>query len=96
MCFMMGIVTAKTDYIIKTKNTLINLKNFEESFSDETKVIWRAKCLLMQNEELDDYYVDGIYVSVYRTSSGYNLKYMGYNVDLTVYDKQIIDYTIEK
>ena len=85
----------KTDYIIKSKTALLNLQEFQDHFSLEAKVIWHAKCILMQNEDLDNYYVDGVYVNVDNINGGYQLRYLDYIVDITVFDKMIIDYTIE-
>ena len=53
MCFMTGIITAKTDYIIKTKNALVNLKEFENDFRYEAIIINHIKCALMKKEDID-------------------------------------------
>ncbi|MDO4197739.1 MAG: hypothetical protein Q4D13_01955 [Erysipelotrichaceae bacterium] len=85
---------AKADYIIKTRNALYNLQEFESSFSLEAKVIEHCKCILMQNIDLEDFYTDGVYVSVHESKDGYTLYYDKYVMELTVYEKQIIDYTV--
>ena len=50
----------------------------------------------MRNEELEDYYVYGTYVSVARNTNGYDLYFDDYHINLEVYGKQIIDYKMER
>lgn len=90
----MGIILAKTDYIISSKNTLINLKEFEESFSIEAQIVWRMRCLLMQNEEPLGFYVGSVYADVHKTDNGYIVYYNGLIMNLEVYEKQITDYVV--
>ena len=85
----------KTDYIIKTKEALYNLAQYENDFELEAKIIWRIKCLLMQREEIDGFYVDGVYVNVHKTSEGYQAYYRNITMNLTVYNKQIVAYSVE-
>lgn len=90
----MGIILAKTDYIISSKNTLINIKEFEESFSLEAEIIWHVRCLLMQNEEPSGFYAGTVYADVHKTDSGYTVYYNGLIMNIEVYEKQITDYVV--
>lgn len=89
---MMSLIVIKNDYIFKANNIYINLREYEDIFEKEAKVIGHAKCYILQNDDLDDYMVDGIYVSVYNTSNGYKLVFDEYVMELEVYDRQIVDF----
>lgn len=82
----------KSDYIISANRVYENLKEFEDIYEKEAQVISYAKYTLLRNEELDDFIVNGIYVSVYDMADGYELCFDGYFIDIDVYDKQIIHF----
>lgn len=86
----------KSDYLYTGNSVYDNLREFENIFEEEAYVISYAKCALLRNEELDDFYINGISVSVYENSSGYELYFDEFKLDIEVYDKQIIDFSIEK
>ena len=96
MCAMMSLIAAKSDYIVKANSVYRNLQDFEEVFAYEAAVLNRAKCILVRDEELEDFNVDGINVSVYRSKNGYQLNYLDYVMDIDVYEKQIIDFSVRK
>lgn len=92
----MSIVTVKSDYILKANSVYYNLKENETVFEREAMVINHAKCILVRNEELEDFMIDGIYVRVYRNSSGYDMHFDGYLLSITVYEKQIVDFVLKR
>ena len=96
MCCLMSVVVAKSDYIFKANTVYDNLLEFEDTFALQAQVIDYAKCALIRNEDLTDYYVYGTYVSVYKNTNGYDLYFDDYHISLEVYDKQIIDYEMER
>lgn len=71
-----------------------NLKEFAEAFQAEAKIINYVKCCLVSNIPLEDFTIDGISVSVYYNSSGYNLFFQNYQMEIHVYKRQIIDYSV--
>lgn len=73
-----------------------NLQEAEEIFALQAQVIDYAKCVLMRNDVLEDYYVFGTYVSVYKNTNGYDLYFDDYHLSLDIYGKQIIDYKMER
>lgn len=87
----MSIVALKSDYIISANKAYANLEESESLFEEEVYVLSYIKCALLREEEIDDYYINGIYVSVYDTNNGYELCFNGYKLDIEIYDKQIID-----
>ena len=92
----MTLIAAKSDYLYKANEVYYNLKEYENTFASEAKAISYAKCILLRNEELEDFYIDGLYVSVYQTSKGYELLFNGYVTEIEVYDKQIVDFRTKK
>ena len=84
------IIAAKSDYIEKANNAYINLRNYEEIFEMETQIIDHVKCALIRNEELDDFYIDDCLVSVYRNGNEYDLYFANYEMEIEVYEKQIV------
>ena len=90
----MSLIAAKSDYIFKADQVYRNLRDFEETFESEAQVINFAKCVLIRNEELQDFNVNGISVSVYEDHDGYELHYLDYVMDLSVYEDQIIAFDV--
>lgn len=93
---MMSLIAAKADYIYRANTIYRQLEEFEELFETEAKVLTYAKCALMQEAELDDFVASGIYVSVYNSNSGYDLYFLDYVMEMDVYDKQIVNYSVRK
>jgi len=73
-----------------------NLKEYEEIFESEALVINHLKCLLLREEDIDDFNVNGINVSVYNSSDGYQLFFENYVMEVSVYEKQIVSFSVKK
>ncbi|MBO4918952.1 MAG: hypothetical protein J5365_02225 [Erysipelotrichaceae bacterium] len=82
----------KSEFILAADNVYLNLRENEKTFASEAAVISRAKCMLMRNEPLEDFYANGIYVRVYGDNGIYELYYQGYRLEIYVYEKQIVDF----
>lgn len=85
---------AKSDFISKANNVFYLLKSYELSFEKEAKIINNVKCLLLQNKEIEDFYVDGNCVNVENIGDSYLLFYDSYMFELKVQDKRIINFEI--
>lgn len=94
MCSLMSVIAAKSDYIYSANTIYSNLRKNEETFAKEAYVLSYVKCALLRNEELDDFYINGISVAVSNISGGYNLRFSSYSMDIEVSDKQIIDFSV--
>ena len=73
-------------------NVYMNLKENEEIFAKEAAVITYVKCVLMRNEALDDFTVNGIRVAVYGGGDIYELYFADYRMEIYVHEKQIVDF----
>ena len=93
---MMALIAVKSDYIEKANLAYSNLKEHEEIFELEAQILSYAKCCLLRNEELDDFYTYGTSVYVYQTSNGYELCFDDYQMYIEVYDKQIVDFSVRR
>lgn len=96
MCSLLSVIAAKSDYLYKANEVYYNLHEYEDTFNYEVQILSYVKCMLLKSEELSDFDIDGTYVTVYETSSGYELLFDEYTMDIEVYDKQIIDFSISK
>ena len=96
MCSLVSVIALKSDYIYKANTIYSNLKEYEQIYYKEAFVLNYAKCCLVQNVELSDYYVNGINVSVFKNNNGYDLFFDGYKISIYLYEKQIIDYYFSK
>ena len=92
----MMIVGMKSDYILCANQVYSNIKQAELLFEQEAYVLSYAKCALLRNEELDDFNIKGINVSVYNTGNGYELCFNGHTIEIEVYDKLVIDFCLIK
>ena len=96
MCTMMSLIAAKADYIYKADIVYKKLEEFEELFEVEAHVLNYAKCVLVKEMELDDYSTGGVYVSVYNSQNGYDLYFLDYVMEIDVYEKQIVNFSVRK
>ncbi len=96
LCAMLSIIAAKSDYIAKADEVYHNLREFEEQFESEAQVINYAKCVLIRKEELEDFNIGGINVTVYQDHDGYVLHYLDYVMNLSVYEDQIIAFNVHR
>lgn len=87
---------AKSDYIYKANTIYSDLKEMNDFFYMESQVINYVKCLLLRNEEIEDFNVAGIDVLVYSTDSGYELCFDDYVIEIEVCDKQIVNFEVRK
>ena len=92
MCLIVTLISMKSEFILAADNVYLNLRENEKTFASEAAVISRAKCMLMRNEPLEDFYANGIYVRVYGDNGIYELYYQGYRLEIYVYEKQIVDF----
>lgn len=86
----------KSDYIYSSNEVYSNLSTYEDEFSKQAKVISSFKCMLLRNEEVEDFIIDGIYVSVFNNDDSAILYFDDYVLDVDIKDKMIIDYDISK
>ena len=92
----MSLIAAKADYIYKADTIFKKLEEYEELFEAEAQVLTYAKCSLIREDTLDDFVVSGIYVSVYNSADGYDLYFLDYIMEINVYDKQIVNFTVKR
>lgn len=86
---------SKLDYIEKCNNAYYNLNEFTDSFYEEALIINHVKCVLLQNEELTDFNINGINVEVYEQNDSYNLFFDDKQINIDVYDNMVVDYYVE-
>ena len=94
MCLMISLIALKSDYILKADQVYANLEEYQEIFEAEAEVIDVFKCLLARNEEINDFCTDGICVSVFQNGNDYELFFLDYEMSVSVYEKQIIDFRV--
>ena len=91
---MMSIVILKSEYIYTANTVYNNLLSAQDTFALEVSVISYAKCALLNEKEFKSFNVDGYHVSIYETNDGYNLYVQDYCINIVVYERQIISYSI--
>jgi len=81
---------------IYSANTVYNnLKEYEDKFLDEYKVISELKCMLVNELDIGDYVTDGIWVQVTGGGNDYYLDFNNVRMHVYVKDKMIVDYDYE-
>ena len=96
LSLVMSIMAAKIDHLNKANEVYLNLKEFENVFEKEERVITKAKCILLKEQELTEFSAGNMYVRVYRNRDGYELYFDGYVLVLAVYEKQIVDFEMKR
>lgn len=94
MMSIMNILMIKNDFIIASDEVYDNLKNYEELFAKEAMILNYVKCELLQNDDLDDFSINGIDVFI-SYNNDYYLKFDDKTLIINVKDKQIMDYRYE-
>ena len=84
----------KSDYIVTANKVYYNLEQARSIFAMEAYVIGYARCRILTDGDLDDFTVNGYDVRVLLNGEGYDLYVNGYHVRLTVYDRQIIAFSV--
>ncbi len=92
---MMSLIALKADYIYKANSIYHKLEEFEDLFNKEALILNYAKCSLMKEDNLSDFYISGISVEVFDSKNGYDLYFLNYVMEIEVYEKQIIDFTVK-
>ena len=92
----MSIMAAKIDHLNKANEVYLNLKESENVFEKEARVITKAKCILLKEQGLTDFSAGNMDVRVYRNGDGYELYFDGYVLVLAVYEKQIVDFEMKR
>lgn len=81
-------------HLSRSLETLCLLKEYQDSFEIEALVISKAKCLLLQEKELNDFYINNELVSCIATCDGYELEYQDYLFLIETNNDCICDYSI--
>lgn len=93
MMTSMSLILTMSEYIINANEIYIALKDNIEEFKKEALIIDYVKCVLINKEELNDFYIDETYVSVYQNAEYYYLDYDDIELKLEVVDGVIEDYS---
>ena len=92
MCLIVMMISMKSEFILSADNVYMNLAENEKTFAREAAVLSYARCILMRNEPLEDFSINGIHVRVYGDNGIYELYYDSYRLEIYVYEKQIVDF----
>ena len=90
LLIMMSIVFLKIDMIIGANTIYDRLKSFQDVYKKESAVIEYAKCMLLHDGYIEDFYIDGISVDVYQYHDSYSLYFDDYCIDIDTYERKII------
>lgn len=80
------------DYIYKSSLALDNINNGLYLFEYEAKLMDYIKCELINDNELNDFEIDGINVSVIKNGDDYELISSVEDIKVETYDGLVIDY----
>lgn len=83
------------DYIYKSVEVFNNINESYDDFCVEARVIEYVKCCLINNQELDDFYVDSVYVSADKNGDDLYLDYDDVCLKVETVDNLIYDYNRE-
>lgn len=96
LVLFVSFISASVAYIDAVNNNLKvleNLKVIEEDILEETKVLYAFECILKDDQEPVDYFVDGNLVRVYRDEKDYVLDYKDVSLRVEVIGQDIHRYS---
>lgn len=82
--------------MIVANDIFLKLEEYQDFFYHEASILNYAKCELLRNDDLDDFYINGNHVTVNKSNDGYLLYFREYQMEIKVYDRQIISFKIDK
>ena len=94
MINILTLILAINNYLITTNNIEADLYNFIDDFSLEAELINKAKCVLLNEGDLDDLFLANGIAYVNKNNNDYYISYGDLNILLKVDDRIIIDYII--
>ena len=89
-------IIAMNNYLYLSNKTYKELEEYIDVFEKESIVIDKFKCLLLQEEEIDDFSVNGNNVNVYKNNNEYTLLFDGLTLQLFTKDKMIMSYQLKR
>ena len=89
-------IIAMNNYLYLSNKTYKELEEYIDIFEKESIVIDKFKCLLLQEEEIDDFSVNGNNVNVYKNDNEYTLLFDGLTLQLFTKDKMIMSYQLKR
>ena len=96
MCSLTSIILAKNSFIYSANGVYSNLNDAQELFEKQVNIVNYVKCVLLRNESLIDFNVNGIDVSVFGDNENYELFFDNYVISIQIDNKRIVDYDINK
>ena len=84
------------NYLYLSNKTYKELEEYIDVFEKESIVIDKFKCLLLQEEEIDDFSVNGNNVNVYKNNNEYTLLFDDLILQLFTKDKMIMSYQLKR
>lgn len=89
-------IIAMNNYLHLSNKTYKELEEYIDIFEKESIVIDKFKCLLLQEEEIDDFSINGNNVNVYKNNNEYTLLFDGLTLQLFTKDKMIMSYQLKR
>ena len=89
-------IIAMNNYLYLSNKTYKELEEYIDIFEKESIVIDKFKCLLLQEEEIDDFSVNGNNVNVYKNNNEYTLLFDDLILQLFTKDKMIMSYQLKR
>lgn len=89
-------IIAMNNYLYLSNKTYKELEEYIDIFEKESIVIDRFKCLLLREEEIDDFSVNGNSVNVYKNNNEYTLLFDNLTLQLFTKDKMIMSYQLKR
>ena len=89
-------IIAMNNYLYLSNKTYKELEEYIDVFEKESIVIDKFKCLLLQEEEIDDFSINGNNVNVYKNNNEYTLLFDGLILQLFTKDKMIMSYQLKR
>ena len=89
-------IIAMNNYLYLSSKTYKELEEYIDIFEKESIIIDKFKCLLLQEEEIDDFSINGNNVNVYKNNNEYTLLFDGLTLQLFTKDKMIMSYQLKR
>ena len=84
------------NYLYLSNNAYKELEEYLDIFEKESIILDKFKCLLLKEEEIYDFSVNGYYVDVIKNDNTYVLLFDGLTIELLTKDKMIMSYQLKR
>ena len=95
MLLVLSLMNLISDYLLNANQIYADLLAYNADFKMEVAIIAQAGCQLLENDDIEDFYLDGVYVNVEKNDNSYLLTCADLKLRIETQQRMITYYSYE-